>query len=188
MKFLFVLIALFFTINVQAKAKKDLLFYQKVFPNINSLKSVAIPDPINYKPVNTEILVVFDKNKNHLGYIREVKTNSGCDSACLPIIFTLFYNSDKSYKKLLSKVGLMKINHDDFTAEDYFSLESILLKNPKIFEKVTHPFDMVDGITRATTKEYSNSVVKTAAFSTLRINTYNQHTLKELKKIQGPSK
>lgn len=172
---------LIITSPVNAKELKPL--YKKVFPKIQNTESIDIPDPINYKPVNTKILIAYSKAKKVLGYIREVKTNTGCDSACLPIVCTLFYDSDKKFLKILSEPGLTKLNHEDFTNDDYFKLETILLRNPSIFKKVTHPYDMVDGITRATTKLYKDSVVPTAAYTTLRLNSYNQHTLKYLKKM-----
>lgn len=166
-------------------SREDLSFYQKVFPTLSRIDEANIPDPINYKPVNTKILIAKDKEGEILGYIREIKTNTGCDSACLPIECTLFYTAQKRFKQLLSETGLTKKDHEDFTPEDYFKLESILIQNPKVFEKVTHPYDMVDGITRATTKEFQESVVPTAAYSSLRINTYNQQTLVELLKLKN---
>lgn len=185
MKIHIMLIVIFLSnILLVTQANSKTSFYKTVFPNLFKLERTQVPDPINYKPVNTTLLIVKDKSGSTLGYIREIKTNTGCNSACLPIVFTLFYDKHKKYLKIQSKPGLTKLNHDDFTPDDYFQLESILVRNPKVLKSVKHPFDMVDGITRATTKKFKGSVVPTAAFSTLRINTYNQHTLQFLAQLK----
>lgn len=175
-------ITLFFSVSTWADAKID--FYKKVFPNLNSTKSHKVADPISDEPTNTELLEAFDAKKNLVGYIREVNTTTGCNSACLPVIFTLFYDKNVQFKKLLSRDGLTKKNHAPFTSEDYQKLELILLMNPKEFKKVGYPTEMVDGITGATLKEYDRVVVKEAAYSSLRVNTYNQQTMAEIKKLQ----
>ena len=41
---------------------KDLKFYQQVFPSIDRLIPVNVPDPISEEPLNTTILKAFSKN------------------------------------------------------------------------------------------------------------------------------
>jgi hypothetical protein len=181
------MLGLFFIGTVfHVHAGPNLTFYTKVFPKISKIEAKPIPDPISDDPINVKILIAKNKAGKTLGYIREVTTSTGCNSACLPVIFTLFYDGKKNFKKLLSKKpGLTKINHLPFTDEDYFKLEGILLQNPKSFQKVMHPLEMVDAITSETKKEFVADVVKGAAYSSLRINLYNQQTLKELKKAKS---
>ena len=72
-------------------AKKE--FYQKVFFSAHFKEEIAIKDNISKNPINNKILKIYDKNKNLIGYLRNIETTTGCDGACLPVIFTLFYNS-----------------------------------------------------------------------------------------------
>lgn len=176
------LLAFLFSINCFAESKLD--FYKKVFPNIATTKKQKISDPISERPTNTEVLLAFDQQNNLIGHIREVNTTTGCNSACLPVVFTLFYDKEINFKKMLSRDGLTKKNHAPFTEADYQKLELLLLMNPSEFKKVGHPTEMVDAISGATLKEYQQVVVKEAAYSSLRINTYNQQTISELKKLK----
>ena len=164
--------------------KENLSYYKKVFPAISKKEIIKVPDPISDKPVNTMVLKVFNKAQKHLGYIREIKTTTGCDSACLPVIFTLFYNAEKTLVKLLSRPGLTKKFHEPFSKDDYQKLDFILLMNPQVFGKVKHPTEMVDALSGETKKEFSTHVVKNAAYSSLRINLYHQQTSKFLKTLK----
>lgn len=177
----FLIILMLFSFNSWSETEID--FYKKVFPTLEKTKKQKIADPISEKPTNTEVLLAYNKNDQLLGYIREVNTTTGCNSACLPVIFTLFYDKEVNFKKLLSRDGLTKKNHAPFTPEDYQKLELILLMNPKEFKKVGHPTEMVDAISGATLKDYEQVVVKEAAYSSLRVNTYNQQTMNEIKKL-----
>ena len=145
---------------------------------------IKIKDNISENPINDKILKVFNDSKEHIGFIRNIETTTGCNSACLPVVFTLFYDKDKSLKKLLSKPGLTKKYHAKFTDEDYEKLSLILALNPDSFLKVKHPTKMVDIISGATKIEYQNDVVKNAAYTSLRVNLYNQDTLNILKGIK----
>jgi hypothetical protein len=158
-------------------------FYKKHLPDFVSYKILKIDDPISDKPINTSVIKVFGKDGKTSGYIREVVTTTGCNSACLPVIFTLFYDNKKSFLKIKSKIGLTKKNHAMFTPDDYSKLDWVLVTNPQIFKSVGYPTQMVDAITGATKVEYRDHVVKEAAYSTLRINLYHQHTLTYLKSI-----
>ncbi len=164
------------------KHKKE--FYQRVFKGVTLQEVLIVKDTISDNPINNKILKLYDNNKRLLGYVRNIDTTTGCDSACLPVVFTLFYSPTKSYIKLLSKPGLTKKNHAMFTREDYERLELILAMNPEIFSNVKHPTEMVDMITGATKSEYQSSVVKLAAYTSLRVNLYNQDTLKILNKLK----
>ena len=164
-----------------ASAKAE--FYHKVFPGASFQEEVIIKDNISKNPINNKILKIFDSTKSLIGYIRNIETTTGCDSACLPVVFTLFYDKEKNLVKLLSQPGLTKKYHAKFTSKDYEKLALILLMNPDEFKKVNHPTEMVDVISGATKDEFQNSVVKDAAYTSLRVNLYNQDTLELLKKI-----
>lgn len=161
-----------------------LSFYQRAFADALYIEEIKIKDNISENPINDKILKVFNDSKEHLGFIRNIETTTGCNSACLPVVFTLFYDKDKSLKKLLSKPGLTKKYHAKFTDKDYEKLSLILALNPDSFLKVKHPTEMVDIISGATKKEYQNDVVKNAAYTSLRVNLYNQDTLNILKGIK----
>lgn len=157
-------------------------FYQSVFPKATKLKKVSVVDTISDNPINTTIQIAYDKDGKKLGFIRDVDTTTGCDSACLPVVFTLFYNTNYEFLKLKSKVGLTKKFHKPMTDDDINRLHLLIGLNPAAFKKVKHPKDMTDALTGATKKEYVDAVVKDAAYSTLRINLYNQDTIRQLKK------
>lgn len=157
--------------------------YKDHFKHAASADTRTIPDPISDKPINTTVLIIKDSKNKILGYVREVTTTTGCDSACLPVIFTLIYNEKKMLIQLKSKPGLTKKFHARFTTKDYEKLDLILALNPEIFQKVSHPTQMVDAISGATKSEYVESVVKDAAYTSLRVNTYNQQTLAFLKTL-----
>jgi hypothetical protein len=57
------------------------------------------------------------------------------------------------------------------------------MQNPKEFKSIIHPKEMVDAISSETLKAYSGFVIKEAAYTTLRMNLYNQDTLKLLESI-----
>lgn len=164
-------------------ADKEFKFIKSVFSKATSVKAFEVLDPISENPINTNMYKVFKEKNELIGFYRRIITTTGCNSACLPIHVTLFYNSNKSFKTLKSDKGLTKKNHVPFTSADYSELELILNLNPKDFEKVSHPKDMVDVITGQTTKVYADDVVKEAAYTTLRVNRYNQNSLKQLKGI-----
>lgn len=161
-----------------------LSFYQRAFADALYIEEIKIKDNISENPINDKILKVFNDSKEHIGFIRNIETTTGCNSACLPVVFTLFYDKDKSLKKLLSKPGLTKKYHAKFTDKDYEKLSLILALNPDSFLKVKHPTKMVDIISGATKIEYQNDVVKNAAYTSLRVNLYNQDTLNILKGIK----
>lgn len=161
-----------------------LSFYQRAFADALYIEEIKIKDNISENPINDKILKVFNDSKEHIGFIRNIETTTGCNSACLPVVFTLFYDKDKSLKKLLSKPGLTKKYHAKFTDKDYEKLSLILALNPDSFLKVKHPTEMVDIISGATKIEYQNDVVKNAAYTSLRVNLYNQDTLNILKGIK----
>lgn len=158
-------------------------FFKHVFPSIISTEKLTIEDPIKVDSENKSLLIAKDKSGKKLGYIRDIVTSTGCNDGCLPVIFTLFYKSDGSFIKLLSKEGLTKRYHAPFTSADYVNLEMIILRNPEIFAQVAHPKQMVDAVTSETLKEYKPHVVAKAAYTTLRINIYFHHTNTVIKKM-----
>ncbi len=155
--------------------------YTEIFPALASVLTKKINDPISEEAINTKIFIIKDRSEKILGYIREVATTTGCNSSCLPVIFTLFFSYDFSFLKLYSKPGLTKKGHRKFSASDYFKLDTIIIKNPEIYQNLSHPLEMVDALTGATKKEFKKDVVSFAAFTSLRVNTYFQQTQKWLK-------
>ncbi len=155
-------------------------WYQQVFPKYDALSSIVVKDTISDEPVNTTILKVENKGVL-LGFIREISTTTGCNSACLPIIYTSFYNEKGELLQIKSQVGLTKIEHAAFTEEDKNKLDLILAMAPKEFDTITHPKELTDAISGETLKKYKHLVVPGAAYSTLRTHLYNQDTKKQIK-------
>ena len=172
-------------VNVQAEIKpvSSKEFYLSVIKDFDRLEKLKIPDPISENPINTELLVAF-QGKKLKGYIRELSTTTGCDSACLPLNYTTFYNAKGEFIALRSREGLTKKNHAPMTPDDYSRLEMIVLLAPPEFSKVNHPKELTDAISGETLKKYQNIVVPEAAYSTLRVHLYNQQTIEEIKKLK----
>jgi hypothetical protein len=182
MKKLFILF-LFISLPLWSKEDPSVL-YKKVFKDYSSLLEHAVIDTISENPINNKILEFKNEKSETLGFAREIVTTTGCDSACLPVVATLFYTKERKFLTLKSRDGLTKKYHAAFTEEDYQNLEMILLQNPPIFAQVKHPKEMVDAITSETTKDFSPYVIYQAAYSSLRLNLYNQDTLKLLQGIK----
>jgi hypothetical protein len=180
------LILIIFTLNAHSndlKGELKVKFYKKIIKDYKTTNKHTVKDNISEDPINTQILEVLDSNKKRIGFIREIITTTGCNSSCLPIIATLFYTKDKTFITAQSSEGLTKKNHAEFTLEDYQNLDFILMQNPKSFSSITHPKEMVDAISGETLKSYKAFVIKEAAYTSLRLNLYNQDTLKLLKSI-----
>lgn len=178
------LLLLIIPLSVIAKEENPEVLYKKVFKGFHKVIEHKVIDTISDNPINNKILEIKNKEKETIGFAREIITTTGCDSACLPIIATLFYTKDRKFLSLKSRDGLTKRHHAPFTADDYANLEMILMQNPLIFKGVVHPKQMVDAITSETTKEFSAHVIKAAAYTSLRMNLYNQNTLKLLQGIK----
>ncbi len=173
--FIFILISL----NSYAGLSTD--FYKKVFPQLTKIEDIRINDPISDEPVNTILKVVF-QGARKIGFIREISTTTGCNSACLPVVYTSFYDSTGKFKSLISRDGLTKINHTPFSPEDYSQLEFLILGTNSQFDSIKHPKEMTDAISGATIKKFEGKVVKGAAYTTLRVYLYNKQTKTEIKK------
>ena len=174
-------VIIFFSLSFYAQAK-SLSFYKTVFKDITIVKTLKITDTISEFKTNVKLLEAYSSDKKRIGFIRNVTTSTGCNDGCLPVIFTLFYNVKGDYLRVLSKPGLTKKNHAEFTELDYIKLELVLKSNPAVFKKVGYPTEMVDGITGATLQIYRPHVIDKAAYSTLRVNLYNQQTQKYILK------
>lgn len=160
---------------------------KKVFQKYEKVEKISIVDPISDEPVNTTLLKVLIGNKV-IGYVRNIATTTGCNSACLPVVYSSFYSKDGKFLQVLSQAGLTKLNHAPFTKEDYSKLEFILVMAPKKFDSIKHPKEMTDAISGATIKNFQDIVVQGAAYSTLRIHLYNQQTIKEIRNFLLKSK
>lgn len=171
-----------FVFNLWAASEEDRTFYAKVISEFDRIEKKTISDPISDNPINTEILLLY-KDKDLQGFVREISTTTGCNSACLPLNYTTFYNPKGEFLGVRSREGLTKKNHAPMTEEDYNRLEMIVLLAPPEFSRVGHPKEMTDAISGETLKKYKNIVVPEAAYSTLRVHLYNQQTIKEIKKL-----
>lgn len=152
-----------------------------VFPQVDKVEKLKISDEVSAEKNNVELLVLYAKSKR-IGFARKINTTTGCNSACLPIVYTAFFDKTGNYIKLVSPPGLTKIFHQPFSAEDYSKLDLLLAINPQVFKQVAYPKEMTDAISGETLKEYKESVVEGAAYSTLRINLYHQETIKHIQK------
>ncbi|MEE3079551.1 MAG: hypothetical protein VX341_09475, partial [Bdellovibrionota bacterium] len=65
-----------------------LSFYQRAFADALYIEAIKIKDNISENPINDKILKVFNDSKEHIGFIRNIETTTGCNSACLPVVFT----------------------------------------------------------------------------------------------------
>lgn len=175
-----ILIICIFTFSFNCLAVGDI--YKSVFSDYTKIEKITIDDPISEAPVNTILKKILKGNKV-LGFSRDISTTTGCNSACLPLNYVAFYNEKGMFKRLLSTEGLTKINHSPFSKEDYSRLEFLLVLAPKKLNTVGHPKEMTDAISGATLKRFQEIVVRGAAYSTLRIHLYNQHTLKKISDI-----
>ena len=180
------LILFFFIISNLSFAKRRVDPVKEVFPTLKKTVVIKVKDTISENPINDKIYKAFNSNGQLLGYYRKIITTTGCNSACLPITATLFYGPNKTFKTIKSKKGLTKKGHAPFTSHDYNELELLLNLNPDSFKSVSHPKDMVDVITGQTTKKFQGDVVKEAAYTSLRLNKYNQDTLKKLREHKAP--
>ena len=156
---------------------------KKVFPKLTSIQKVAIKDTISDDPINTTLLKVLSGGRP-IGYIRNISTTTGCNSACLPVNYTSFYDVKGNFLKLKSREGLTKLNHAVFTEEDYSQLELIISLSPKELSTIKNPKELTDAISGATLKQFQSLVVKGAAYSTLRIHLYNLETKSIINKLK----
>ena len=154
--------------------------YQKVFPTFSKIETIKVSDEVSAEKNNRKLLVVFN-NKKRIGFIRNINTTTGCNSACLPIKYSSFFNAKGEYQKLISPPGLTKIYHNPMTVEDLGKLDFILAIAPKILNGIKDPKEMTDALSGETFKKYKEVTVEGAAYSTLRIHLYHQETLKHIK-------
>ena len=159
--------------------------YVEVFPKASKTTTKKIQDKVSAEGNNTELLEVLDKDHEIIGFIREISTTTGCNSACLPLVYTTYYSQTGELIKLKSEQGLTKINHTPFSQNDYARLDLILAMAPNDFSYINHPKELTDALSGETLKKYVPIVVKGAAYSTLRVHLYNQETKKW---IQGLKK
>jgi hypothetical protein len=157
--------------------------FKKVFAKLDQADAHTISDRISETPINTVIYQLKSKGVV-LGHAREVRTTTGCNSECLPINYTAFYDKKGNYLKLYSKDGLTKIGHAPFTQDDLIRLSYLLDLAPEEFKAIDHPTELTDILSGATLKKLRPFVVKGAAYSTLRIHLYNQDTLAFIRNLK----
>jgi hypothetical protein len=149
---------------------------KELFPSATRIIELKIKDTISDNPINTKVIKVFEKDRP-LGYMRSLSTTTGCDSACLPLNYTTFYDKNGTFLALRSKEGLTKIGHAPFSTEDYSTIELLVTMDIPAFKKIKHPKQLTDALSGATLPQYKQLVVPGAAYSTLRIYLYNLNTI-----------
>lgn len=179
---IFVFLVIFSTTSYSKNSEYLMSLIRKEVGEFTKIKKIQVKDTISENPINNELIRVLNSGVT-VGFARNISTTTGCNSACLPINYISFYDKAGTFLGLSSKDGLTKINHTPFTKEDYSNLEFILSTNTNVFNNVNHPKEMTDAISGETLKLYSSSVVKGAAYSTLRIHLYNQDTIKYIKSL-----
>ncbi len=180
-RILFLTLVLVPLLSFAAEIKKKHL---EIFPNAFKIIPVEIKDKVSAEKNNKQMLKVLSRTKKVIGFIREISTTTGCNSACLPLIYTTYYSKTGELIKLKSAQGLTKINHTPFTEDDYAQLDLILAMAPKEFSHINHPKELTDALSGETLKVYKPVVVKGAAYSTLRIHLYNQETKKWIQDLK----
>jgi len=185
MKSLFVFSVLLTASNAFASEMKPIEsylidYYRQVFKSATFKTEHSIPDPITEGNINASYLKIYDSAAQLLGYIREVSTTTGCNQICKPLDFTLTFTPNFEFKKLLLREPLTKLDHEDFSENDYAKLDAILIDNPKSFGQATNPLDLVDAVTRATKPAFTADVVPTAALTSFRIYQYEKQTIQHL--------
>lgn len=182
-KYIIILTLLFSGFSLAKEDPKKL--YDSVWTGMglkyDRIEIIKVIDSISDEPVNTKIHVFYLKT-NIIGFAREIVTSTGCNSGCLPVIYTAFYNKQGDFITIKSRVGLTKLNHAPFTDSDYSNLDFILSMENKIFDKIKHPKEMTDALSGATIKKFKPHVVKEAAYTTLRTHIYNLDTKVKIKK------
>ena len=180
-----------FSFGVEGAFKKirswDRKYYKEAFSGAKFQKLLNIDDPYTANAPNNEVKQIFDQNKKHLGYIREIFTDTGCGGECAPLFFTVAYNPNGSYRQYIVKEGeeLFKGNdYEFFNKEDYKRLDNLLKEPPVSFQNIKNPKEVLrdwDGKTGATKLIYKKDVIETAALTCFRIYQYNKQTQNFLK-------
>lgn len=178
--FLYCLLIAFVSKLSYSKTNQNL--YIKVFPSMDKQIEHIVVDSISEKPVNTKIIEIRGK-KSRLGYVREISTTTGCNSSCLPVIYTAFYDKAGQFIKVLSAEGLTKIYHAPFTEKDYSKLNLLVSFPASSIVSVDNPKDLTDALSGETFKKFKEFVVDGAAYTTLRVILYDIQTRGEILKL-----
>ena len=157
--------------------------YKTVWPKADKVQTIQIEDRVSKEKNNKTIDLVY-KDKELLGFARVINTTTGCNSACLPIKYKIFYDNKGNYKELIGD-GLTKINHTPLTEEDLAKLNLFIISPPSLLIGMENPLELTDALSGATLKKYEGSVIKGGAYSTLRIVTYHLKTQEHIKEILG---
>lgn len=179
MKFhLFFISIVFIYSGLDSHAKEKKSFAWK---GMTHTKSFTVKDTVSEEKNNSIIRAVYNGAKL-LGFVREIATTTGCNSACLPIKYVSYYNNNGKYLKIDGD-QLTKINHTPLSAEDLAQLDIFIETPPEKLLEVDHPLGLTDAITGETLKKFKPFVIKGGAYSTLRIVLYHLETKKHLKSI-----
>lgn len=168
--------------SAQIIAKATLFQIHKTFPTVSTQLELKIDDPITEKAPNKKIFKLMNNKGKIAGWMREVGTDTGCKSACLPLNFSLLFDSKGKYAAFFTTEPLTKKNHRLFKESDNMQLELIMGSNGPGLGKELVPMDLIDAITMATHNPYREKVVPDAALTTLRMLQYKRQTEEWIKR------
>jgi hypothetical protein len=151
-------------------------FYKNVFPKADLQSLEKIVDPILKNSNNLSYSKIYNKEKSLLGYVRNISTTTGCNTACLPLNFSLVFNSTAKFITVLVKEQLTKVNHIPLSKQEMEGLILFVTIPPIANNHLPRPTQIVDAITMATRKEYSKGVAKGAALTFYRVLSYKNQT------------
>lgn len=156
---------------------------KSIIPSANSYRNIVIPDPITDGGPNKILKKILDSDQKLLAYSREIHTNTGCSSSCLPLHFLIVLSPKLKFLAILEVEKLTKKNHVPFNTNDYIKINSILSAPPASYKNLNEPLDLVDALTRETKKELAGDIVTLAAFTSFRAYQYLEHTKFILEKL-----
>ncbi len=141
--------------------------------------------PLHFIPLydsieNDTLFMVSNSSNIPYYFFKNLNTDVCLDKECHLLKSTVFWNITGRYLGFELPEGefLSKYDHEPFSIDEYEKLHKLLdnpklpLKNlsvEKLTQGITNQADSVDGITQATSKSLSESVVKGAAYTTIKL-------------------
>ncbi|MBM4152762.1 MAG: hypothetical protein FJ220_04470 [Kiritimatiellaceae bacterium] len=140
--------------------------------------TVRLADPLDTedgKPQELQLIQLFDKDKDVIGYKMQLHTDVCLERICKKIEITLYWDANGKYVKLETppNAPLTKNDHDEFTKGDYKTLDRIL-KNERS-RLGSYPLSSfvdaymsngTDAVSGATQQRAAKEIVPGAAYST----------------------
>lgn len=114
---------------------------------LNLPRSFWMPDAPQTKRLDNKfLLAALNKDSETLGYLRMVRTTTGCQSGCAPVVFALMLDKSGAVQHVheSSAEPLLKIYHQRFTEEDKSRLVEIAKLTPQAIDEVPTPSDLAN--------------------------------------------